>query len=736
MARRRLLGGELPMISQLAVCYRYRKAAKRKDADALNALGGIHEAGTWPGLPQSYEKAGEHYQRAADKGHLDAQTNLGYLYEKGLGIPQDLKAAAYWYRKAAEKGFAKAQNNLGSLYYTGNGVPLDNYAAVEWYRAASRQGNASAMNNLGICYEDGLGVDRQIEEAMRLYKEAAENGNLHAHNNLGYIHLQRRQYTEAMKLFELAAQQGSEDGMYNLAGLLERGYGAVQNKQRALELYAKAAQRGHQRAHAAHERLLPEMSQSGAGRGEPSGTEPTTSSQDVGRSGAGQREPSKAEPSANPDTAEHQKVLAWMEGTRAADPSPSSSAPVERSATEMPVDSERVPVMGREPAASKQQVVEQTGTAAAATSAEHPRKPAAAETCTAAAAAGSQAKAGTDSQGGATDSQPEWERRQNLLDMRLKKMEEVTAAQVAAAQAKQNLAEAQLEELKRAREENAMQSRTLTVCPSTDGALTELAFAVVNKDVPTFTEAPDSPDSTRGLHAPVHKPDRARSMWKKGKAPPKLNLDNLKMERLNLNNIKTPPKLTDELDKVKQKELVDTLGKVVKDLWTRVLSLEQQLIQNGLTPCIPPSVGISSIFGIPVEHLSTFETATQSSHGVFKPLGPSRPFPAAAPSEQDAVPARDAAGAQAPSAGCPTDDQAAPVVQPEEACVPSQGEDQKHSQKVGKSHEQKEKKKRSKERKEKSSSSTSNQKKVVESSEIQPAEESDVVENRRRRPRH
>eukprot|EP00854_Cymbomonas_tetramitiformis_P022572 gene22572-27246_t len=569
------------------------------------------------------------------------------------------------------------------------------------------------MNNLGICYEDGLGVDRQIEEAMRLYKEAAENGNLHAHNNLGYIHLQRRQYTEAMKLFELAAQQGSEDGMYNLAGLLERGYGAVQNKQRALELYAKAAQRGHQRAHAAHERLLPEMSQSGAGRGEPSGTEPTTSSQDVGRSGAGQREPSKAEPSANPDTAEHQKypfkqmplrndltlckkVLAWMEGTRAADPSPSSSAPVERSATEMPVDSERVPVMGREPAASKQQVVEQTGTAAAATSAEHPRKPAAAETCTAAAAAGSQAKAGTDSQGGATDSQPEWERRQNLLDMRLKKMEEVTAAQVAAAQAKQNLAEAQLEELKRAREENAMQSRTLTVCPSTDGALTELAFAVVNKDVPTFTEAPDSPDSTRGLHAPVHKPDRARSMWKKGKAPPKLNLDNLKMERLNLNNIKTPPKLTDELDKVKQKELVDTLGKVVKDLWTRVLSLEQQLIQNGLTPCIPPSVGISSIFGIPVEHLSTFETATQSSH----------------------------------------DDQAAPVVQPEEACVPSQGEDQKHSQKVGKSHEQKEKKKRSKERKEKSSSSTSNQKKVVESSEIQPAEESDVVENRRRRPRH
>ncbi|MDG1372525.1 MAG: SEL1-like repeat protein [Paracoccaceae bacterium] len=41
---------------------------------------------------------------AADKGHANAQHNLGYSYDVGQGVPQDYSEAVKWYRLAAEQG--------------------------------------------------------------------------------------------------------------------------------------------------------------------------------------------------------------------------------------------------------------------------------------------------------------------------------------------------------------------------------------------------------------------------------------------------------------------------------------------------------------------------------------------------------------------------------------------------------------------------------------------------------
>src|SRR4051812_47632131 len=60
----------------------------------------------------------------------------------------------------AEKGHSNAQNNLGVLYERGRGVPRDDATAVAWYRRAADQGNGAAQNNLGVMYEKGLGVAR------------------------------------------------------------------------------------------------------------------------------------------------------------------------------------------------------------------------------------------------------------------------------------------------------------------------------------------------------------------------------------------------------------------------------------------------------------------------------------------------------------------------------------------------------------------------------------------------
>jgi len=72
----------------------------------------------------------------AEAGDPEAQTNVGEIFERGLGTDPNYDAALIWYRKAAEQGFARAQFNLGTLYERGLGVEADKLAALNWYRKA------------------------------------------------------------------------------------------------------------------------------------------------------------------------------------------------------------------------------------------------------------------------------------------------------------------------------------------------------------------------------------------------------------------------------------------------------------------------------------------------------------------------------------------------------------------------------------------------------------------------
>jgi len=54
--------------------------------------------------------------------HSKSQNNLGHMYHHGLlptGVPQDDKTAAKWLRLAAEQGIVEAQYNLGLMYQDG-----------------------------------------------------------------------------------------------------------------------------------------------------------------------------------------------------------------------------------------------------------------------------------------------------------------------------------------------------------------------------------------------------------------------------------------------------------------------------------------------------------------------------------------------------------------------------------------------------------------------------------------
>ena len=99
-------------------------------------------------LKGDYEAAYREWLPLAELGDVEAQFNLGVLYDEGAGVEQDLAIAADWYRKAAEQGFIDAQTNLGVMYYYGQGVTRDYQKAAEWFRLAAAQGDTEASGYL------------------------------------------------------------------------------------------------------------------------------------------------------------------------------------------------------------------------------------------------------------------------------------------------------------------------------------------------------------------------------------------------------------------------------------------------------------------------------------------------------------------------------------------------------------------------------------------------------------
>jgi TPR repeat protein len=76
-------------------------------------------------VPADHAEAVKWYQRAALQDDINAQHNLGNMYESGRGVAQELCRGGLVVRKAAEKGHPMAQANLGVMYELGHGVTQD-----------------------------------------------------------------------------------------------------------------------------------------------------------------------------------------------------------------------------------------------------------------------------------------------------------------------------------------------------------------------------------------------------------------------------------------------------------------------------------------------------------------------------------------------------------------------------------------------------------------------------------
>jgi hypothetical protein len=66
-----------------------------------------------------------------------------------------------------------AQYNIGLIYENGEFVPVSNMNALKWYKAAANAGKVEAMDRLGKVYESGqLGEKRNLKLAQHWYDKA------------------------------------------------------------------------------------------------------------------------------------------------------------------------------------------------------------------------------------------------------------------------------------------------------------------------------------------------------------------------------------------------------------------------------------------------------------------------------------------------------------------------------------------------------------------------------------
>jgi len=109
------------------------------------------------------------YYKLAKQGDKEAQFQLAWKYQHGLGVQSEMTKAIDWYRKAAEQGDADAQHNLAVLYR--KSLPIHNTdLAKKWYEKALKQGKAASAWNLSLMYAAGDDVKKRgsMAEAYRI----------------------------------------------------------------------------------------------------------------------------------------------------------------------------------------------------------------------------------------------------------------------------------------------------------------------------------------------------------------------------------------------------------------------------------------------------------------------------------------------------------------------------------------------------------------------------------------
>ena len=126
-----------------------RASANQDQPAALYRLAKLYETGQ--GVGKDATTARQLTERAARGGNRIAMHDLALYHAEGRGgVDVNMPTAAKWFEKAAQRGVVDSQFNLGVLFESGQGLPQDMESALVWYSIGGAQGDQMAAGRVGV----------------------------------------------------------------------------------------------------------------------------------------------------------------------------------------------------------------------------------------------------------------------------------------------------------------------------------------------------------------------------------------------------------------------------------------------------------------------------------------------------------------------------------------------------------------------------------------------------------
>ena len=251
--------GDVFAQNELGDMYLYGYGIKEDEEEGMKWLKKSAEAGNWGTMHKlgnryynqgNYGEAVEWYRKSFDKGFDWDGYNLANCYYNGYGVSQNYLKALKLYREVYDlenSASGSAANAIGNIHYNEK-----NYLeAIEWYKKGIEKTLDWAYHNLANCYYYGNGVRKDELKALDLYKKAYDLGDSAsgpAINMLGVIAYNRRDYKHAVTFYKRGTEKDYNWAYYNLAECYYNGNGVKKDKNKAYELYRKAAELGIEEA--------------------------------------------------------------------------------------------------------------------------------------------------------------------------------------------------------------------------------------------------------------------------------------------------------------------------------------------------------------------------------------------------------------------------------------------------------------------------------------------------------
>lgn len=173
---------------------------------------------------------------------------LGRVYEEGRGVTADLPTAMDYYEKACGDDVPHACVQLGTLVENGKVGVASPQRAAKLYGDSCKAHFAGGCTELARLYVEGNVVARSTSVAMGLFKTACDGGDIRACYELAVLYEKDEgmggKSAEAVKVYQQACQTGLGGACARLGMMYLEGRGVAKDQQRGIDMVTRACEKG------------------------------------------------------------------------------------------------------------------------------------------------------------------------------------------------------------------------------------------------------------------------------------------------------------------------------------------------------------------------------------------------------------------------------------------------------------------------------------------------------------